>query len=140
MTQSADAIDVALKVTAAFDRLGVVHTIGGSIASSVAGEPRSTLDIDIVAALEPSHVAPLLASLQEEFYLDPDALLRAVESHRSVNVIHQETQIKVDCSSRAAHRSTRCSSHVVSQSTWVGVGSTCIHLRTSSCRSCAGFG
>jgi hypothetical protein len=34
----------------ALDALGIVHTIGGSIASSIAGEPRSTIDIDIVAA------------------------------------------------------------------------------------------
>ena len=35
-----------------------MHTVGGSIASSFAGEPRSTVDIDIVAAIE--DVAPLL--------------------------------------------------------------------------------
>jgi hypothetical protein len=40
----------------ALDALGIVHTIGDSIASSIAGEPRSTIDIDIVAAVRESDV------------------------------------------------------------------------------------
>jgi hypothetical protein len=87
---------VALRVTQALDRLGVLHTIGGSIASSVAGEPRSTLDVDVVAALEPAHIEPLVASLAGEFYIDAEALRRAVTERRSANLIHHQTQIKVD--------------------------------------------
>ncbi|MBA3949862.1 MAG: hypothetical protein H0X44_07955, partial [Acidobacteria bacterium] len=49
-------------MTRALDNLGVVHTIGGSIASSFAGEPRSTIDIDIVAAIEEHHVEALAAA------------------------------------------------------------------------------
>jgi hypothetical protein len=96
MTDRPDAIGVALRVTRALDSLRVLHTIGGSIASSVAGEPRATLDIDVVAALEPEHVAPLVAALATEFYIDSQALLRAVVERRSANVIHHATQIKVD--------------------------------------------
>jgi hypothetical protein len=40
-----DAIDVALIVTGELEAAGVACTVGGSIASSVAGEPRSTIDI-----------------------------------------------------------------------------------------------
>ena len=43
MTVPVDPIAVALLVTRALETLGIVHTIGGSIASSIAGEPRSTL-------------------------------------------------------------------------------------------------
>jgi hypothetical protein len=45
----------AIRVTGALDPLGVASTVGGSIAASLAGE-RFTLEIDIVAALEESHV------------------------------------------------------------------------------------
>jgi hypothetical protein len=76
--------------------LGVAHTIGGSIASSVAGEPRSTLDIDFVVALEERHTTPLVAMLEAEFYVDDLALRRAVRERRSTNLVHYETQIKVD--------------------------------------------
>jgi hypothetical protein len=87
---------VALRVTGVLDRLGVPHTIGGSIASSLAGEPRSTVDIDIVAAIEERHVGPLVTALTMEFYVDQQALARAVRERRSTNLIHQATQVKVD--------------------------------------------
>ena len=44
MTVGVDPIEVALFLARALDALGIVHTIGGSIASSIAGEPRSTVD------------------------------------------------------------------------------------------------
>lgn len=96
MIDDHDPIDVALRVTRILDRLGVLHTIGGSIASSVAGEPRSTLDVDIVAAIDETHVRPLVAALEPEFYVDPDALERAVSERRSANLIHHQSQIKID--------------------------------------------
>jgi hypothetical protein len=46
--------------------------VGGSIASSFSGEPRSTIDIDIVAALEEQHVAALVSRLGSEFYAGRD--------------------------------------------------------------------
>ena len=96
MSELPDPIDVALRVTGVLDRLGVPHTIGGSIASSLAGEPRSTVDIDIVAAIEERHVGPLVTALTMEFYVDQQSLARAVRERRSTNLIHQATQVKVD--------------------------------------------
>ena len=91
-----DPIAVALSVARVLDVLGIVHTTGGSLASSFAGEPRSTVDIDIVAAIEESHVAALVAALSADFYLDAGALRRAVRERTSANLIHQDTQLKVD--------------------------------------------
>jgi hypothetical protein len=96
VTQPIDPIAIALTVTRVLDALGIAHTIGGSIASSIAGEPRSTLDIDVVAALQGSHVAPLVDALSTEFYVDEAALRRAVRQRSSANIIHQATQLKVD--------------------------------------------
>lgn len=96
MTDAVDAISIALQVTSALDALGVVHTIGGSIASSMAGEPRSTIDVDIVADLKAEQVAGLVAALQHDFYLDETALRRAVADLSSANLIHHETSIKID--------------------------------------------
>ncbi len=39
---------VAAAVARAFDALGVRYAVGGSLASSLAGEPRSTIDVDVV--------------------------------------------------------------------------------------------
>lgn len=96
MTAGPDPIDVALRVTGVLDALGVAHTIGGSIASSIAGEPRSTIDIDVIAALDGSHVRQLIEALEDEFYLDEAALTRAVREHSTVNLIHHETSTKID--------------------------------------------
>jgi hypothetical protein len=82
-------------VTAALDRLGVASTVGGSIAASFAGEPRSTIDIDIVAALDERAIAPFVEALASEFYVDEEAVRRAVVTRTSVNLIHHETHLKV---------------------------------------------
>jgi hypothetical protein len=96
VTTPPDPIDTALVVARALDALGVTHTVGGSIASSFAGEPRSTVDVDIVAAIEERHVEPFVSALSAEFYVDADALRRAVRMRASTNLIHQATQLKVD--------------------------------------------
>jgi hypothetical protein len=91
-----DPIETALLVARHLDAMGILHTIGGSIASSFAGEPRSTVDLDIVVALEERHVEALVAALSAEFYVDAEALRRAVRTHSNANLVHQSTQLKVD--------------------------------------------
>jgi len=96
MTPPVDPIATALLVARALDGLQILHTIGGSIASSFAGEPRATVDIDIVAAIEERHVEALVAALSPEFYVDADAMRRAIRTRSSTNLIHLPTQLKVD--------------------------------------------
>jgi len=75
------------------------------------GEPRSTADVDIVAAIEDSHVPALASGLSTDFYVDEDALRRAVRERSSVNLIHQATQLKIDVapfSSSTTGRSREC--------------------------------
>ncbi|MEX2273374.1 MAG: hypothetical protein WD690_18030 [Vicinamibacterales bacterium] len=91
-----DPIDVALRVTAVLDRLGILHTIGGSVAASFAGEPRTSIDIDIVAALPEPQIPALVAALGSDFYIDEDALRRAVRTRTSTNLVHHATQVKID--------------------------------------------
>lgn len=93
---SVDPIAVALTAVSTLNSLGIISTIGGSIASSFAGEPRSTIDIDIVAAIEGRHVLALCQALSPAFYVDAGALDRAVSTRGSVNLIHQATMLKVD--------------------------------------------
>ncbi|MEO7157987.1 MAG: hypothetical protein ABI039_10515 [Vicinamibacterales bacterium] len=91
-----DPIALALRVGGIFDAIGIRHTIGGSIAASFAGEPRSTIDIDFIVALGQEQVAPLAAALTPEFYISEDAVRRAIETAGAANLIHQESQLKVD--------------------------------------------
>lgn len=93
---SVGPLAVAKLVTDAIERVGARYSIGGSLASSYAGEPRSTLDVDIVTDLTPEQIQPLLARLQSAFYVDADALRRAVANRGTVNLIHEQASIKVD--------------------------------------------
>lgn len=96
MTSAPDHLGTALIVISALDHLGIANTVGGSIAASFAGEPRSTIDVDIVAAIGDRHVQPLVEALQEEFYIDADALRRAVRTRSAANLIHSGSQLKID--------------------------------------------
>jgi len=91
-----DAISVARKVTTALDQLGIPYAIGGSVASSVHGLARTTNDVDIVAGVRAEHVAPLVAVLEDEFYIEPAAVKAATAQGASFNVIHFDTAFKVD--------------------------------------------
>ncbi len=91
-----EPLAVTLLVIQALDELGVPYFIGGSLASAVHGVVRTTMDVDLVAALEPGHVAPFVARLGEAFYADEGMIRDAVNRHSSFNVIHLESMFKVD--------------------------------------------
>ena len=77
-------------------RLEIRHMVGGSLASSVHGIPRSTNDIDLVAAIRVEHISPLVADLSSDFYADPQGIRDALDHRRSFNVIHFESGSKFD--------------------------------------------
>ena len=89
-------IDVALELGRHFDELGVPWLVGGSVASSLLGEPRATADVDLVADLRLPHVSPLYARLVDTYYVDEDALRWAVKTRRTFNVIHLTSMTKAD--------------------------------------------
>jgi hypothetical protein len=87
---------VVAAVAQVFDRLGVRYAVGGSLASSLAGEPRSTIDVDLVVELEPRHVDALVAHLSPRFYIPEARLIAAVRDRTSVSLVDNETVMKVD--------------------------------------------
>jgi hypothetical protein len=91
-----DPIAVALLVADALETLELPYTIGGSLASSMSGEPRSTVDVDMVVAIEEADIVPLIAALGNEFYVSDEALGRAVRERSTANLIHHRTSIKID--------------------------------------------
>jgi len=91
-----DAIDVALLVADALEACRLRYLVGGSLASAVSGEPRSTLDVDLVVELTEKDVEPLVAALGDRFHVDADSNRRAVRERSSTNVIHYPTSTKVD--------------------------------------------
>jgi hypothetical protein len=91
-----DPVAIALDVGARLDRLGVLWLVGGSLASSVHGEPRATQDVDIVVALRAGHVKSLAKALDRDYYVDIDEIRAAVKAAGSFNAIHFASAIKAD--------------------------------------------
>lgn len=91
-----DPFYVALLVADALEGCGLRYLVGGSLASAFSGEPRSTLDVDLVVEISEADIDPLLSALGDAFYADADALRRAIRSTSSMNLIHYPTSTKVD--------------------------------------------
>lgn len=87
----------ALKpVIATLDQLDVVYCVGGSVASSIHGIPRTTLDVDVVCDLKLSDVDPFVRFLEPTYYVSEDAVKSAVLHQGSFNLVHYDTMMKVD--------------------------------------------
>ena len=96
MVSPDEAFQILLEVTRVLEDLGVPYAVGGSLASSLHGIPRSTQDADLVAALRPDHIQPFISRLEGTFYLSPERIEAAVRRRTSFNLIHLKTMIKVD--------------------------------------------
>lgn len=92
----AEPLRVAALVGEVFDRMAVPWLVGGSLASSIHGIPRATQDVDLVADLRLSHLAPFVAAMEQDFYCSEDAVRDAIRRRASFNVIHYDTAMKVD--------------------------------------------
>ncbi len=97
-----EATRITLLVTQTLEALGIPYAVGGSLASSLHGVMRSTLDVDIVADMRLEHIQPLVAALSKEFYADDEMMRDAIEHQSSFNLIHYETAFKVDIFIRKA--------------------------------------
>jgi hypothetical protein len=92
-----DPIAVGLDIGRRFDVLGISWLVGGSLASSVHGEPRATQDIDMVIDLHERDVGALWEALRRDYYADADEMNAAVQASASFNAVHFYSTIKVDC-------------------------------------------
>ena len=88
--------DVALRVARALESLKIRYLVGGSVASSLLGEPRATNDIDLLVELTEAQVPLLAAALGPDFSVDQEALLDAVRRKRSWNIFFLPLVTKVD--------------------------------------------
>jgi len=91
-----EPLEVTLKVTGVFEKLGIPYLIGGSLASALYGMVRTTQDADIVAEMQQAHLQPFVSALQQEFYVDDEMIAEAIRRNSSFNIIHRETMFKVD--------------------------------------------
>ncbi len=78
------------------DRAEIHYYIGGSVASSAHGIPRTTMDVDLVADIKLDQIDELVELLRTEYYADAIMMREAISRGRSFNLIHFGSAYKFD--------------------------------------------
>jgi hypothetical protein len=92
MTQS-EFFAFVIKV---LEEFGIPYMITGSIASMAYGEPRLTLDMDIVVDFAEEKAKKFCLKFNDDFYKDLDGMIDAIRQKSSFNIIHVPSGSKVD--------------------------------------------
>jgi hypothetical protein len=83
-----------------FNRAGLRYAVGGGVAAMVYGEPRLTLDLDLLLELSIKQIDRLLGEFPDfEFYVPPaDAIqIEVARGHRGhMNVYHHSSGLRAD--------------------------------------------
>jgi hypothetical protein len=91
-----DPFPIFERVAAALDRAGVEYALGGSAASSLFGEPRTTNDVDIAVFSSEAQLELALGPLEPSFFIDFESARAAVRRRASFNIFHRDTMLKFD--------------------------------------------
>lgn len=101
-----EPVEITLLVTTQLEALQIPYLVGGSVASIVYGEYRSTNDADVLAAIQGHHILPLVHALSGSFFIQADDIADAVRhaatrpdpahARPSFAVLHRDTAFKVD--------------------------------------------
>ncbi|MEO7972080.1 MAG: hypothetical protein ABIU84_00725, partial [Thermoanaerobaculia bacterium] len=83
-------------VARALESAGARYYVGGSLASSLQGIPRSTQDVDFVADLAQSGVDAFVRALGADFYADSERIRDGIARGASFNVIDLRNGFKAD--------------------------------------------
>jgi len=94
--QAPDILSALKPVIQSFEKLDIPYYIGGSVASSVYGMARATLDVDIIADIKTSQITGLKKDLENDFYIDADMIADAIGRTSSFSLIHLDTMLKID--------------------------------------------
>lgn len=93
MQTPADAFKRILEV---LDSMEIEYFAAGSLASSLHGIPRASLDVDLVVNLPADQVEDFAAQLKGDFYADPEMMKEALSQGRPFNLIHYVSAYKFD--------------------------------------------
>ncbi len=79
------------------DRLQIPYMVAGGFAAIFYGEPRLTVDIDIVVDINSTHIKPLTAAFPfPDYYLSVEGMGDAIRRRFPFNIIQTATAAKVD--------------------------------------------
>ncbi len=89
--------DVLRYAVGVLEQLEIPYLVVGSFATSIWGEPRMTLDIDIVIDLLPNQIESLCRAFPPpDFYVSETAVREALSRRRQFNVLYPTTAVKID--------------------------------------------
>ena len=91
-----EELEVLKTVARRLEDLGIPYMVTGSMALNYYAVPRMTRDIDVVVELSPGDVDRLCAAFQGDFYVDREAVRRAIDERDLFNLIHGASVVKVD--------------------------------------------
>jgi hypothetical protein len=79
------------------ENLGIPYMVVGGFAAIFYGEPRLTIDVDIVVDMEPEHIKPLVAAFPvPDYYVSEEGIRDSLQRGYPFNVIQSATGAKVD--------------------------------------------
>lgn len=88
-------ITLAVSFGQTLDRLEIPYALGGSVAATFFGEPRTTIDVDFAVRLTQASLERVLAAVGAEFYVPIEWARSAVDALSSFNLIH-DSGLKID--------------------------------------------
>ena len=77
MRELADPVRVAGEAARVFEALGLAYLVGGSLASTLYGEPRGTFDVDFAADVPLARADALATGLSRDFLVDAESVREA---------------------------------------------------------------
>ncbi len=88
--------DALRRLLAVLDLLEIPYLVGGSVASSIHGLSRPTMDVDLVVDLNRELIDEFAGQLRMDFYADPQMIREALGANRAFNLIHYRSSYKFD--------------------------------------------
>ncbi len=89
-------LDILKIVIERLDKADIPYMLTGSMAANFYTVPRMTRDIDIVIEITGRDVERLSSLFSADFYIDGEAIRKALGGRRMFNIIHTEAVVKVD--------------------------------------------
>jgi len=90
-------LDVLRDVSQRLESSRIEFMLTGSMAMNFYAQPRMTRDLDLVVRLDADQTNLLISLFESDYYVDRQAVARAVAQRSMFNLIHNETLIKFDC-------------------------------------------
>ena len=91
-----DPLQIAVEVAHAFELAGVRYVLGGALASTTFGEPRTTLDVDFAADLTEQTFDQWADALAASFSIDREWGRNEVAARGSFQMMHRTQLVRVD--------------------------------------------